>query len=145
MKKVLAVILTVACSTVAMAQEPICEKASVGLHLGSYHMNTKVKFNNFNPGVYATCNDWVAGAYFNSEENWSAYAGKNFSYHIAGPISAEATVGIITGYGKPLPMVLPGAKWQIDKEYSARAVFVPGIFRAPNTLHFTVEKSANLF
>jgi hypothetical protein len=48
---------------------------SLGL---SAHMFTEHEYNNVHPHIRYSCDDYIAGAYYNSLEKPSLYVGKNF-------------------------------------------------------------------
>lgn len=70
-----------------------CATLILGLHLVSHHNPELPLQNNTNPGVYAECDGWTVGAYKNTLDRTSAYAG--YTWHW-GPASLGA--GAITGY-----------------------------------------------
>lgn len=74
---------------------------ALGLHLATLHTNNNNR-QGINPGAWAMCDGWTAGAYRNSRDEPTAYAG--FTRKV-GPI--DITAGIATGYGKPMPLVIP--------------------------------------
>lgn len=84
-----------------------CTALAIGLHIGTYHFDRSKDYNEFNPGIYAVCDGWTAGAYHNSERKVSVYAGRTFD---VGPI--DVTLGAVAGYRRaPLvPMVVPSYK-----------------------------------
>lgn len=84
-----------------------CTALAIGLHIGTYHFDRSKDYNEFNPGVYALCDGWTAGAYHNSERRVSVYAGRTFD---VGPV--DVTLGAVTGYSRaPLvPLVVPSYK-----------------------------------
>src|SRR5438045_253932 len=62
-------------SAACIVAAPPAEAVTVGLHLASVHL-PKRDFNNTNPGLYVrTDGGWTAGAYRNSLNRTSAYAG----------------------------------------------------------------------
>jgi len=84
-----------------------CLSLVIGLNIGTYHIDRNAGFQEFNPGVYATCDGWVAGVYRNSVNRISVHAGKVFSI---GPIESE--VGLVTGYPKRvMPFVIPSVRF----------------------------------
>ena len=107
---------------------------TVGLHLATYHFDRKADFNETNLGGYVVCDQWVAGAYRNSERGDSAYAGYTYTL---GPV--DVVVGVVTGYARgPMPMVLPSVK--VAKH--VRVTLLPPVPKATiNTmgLHLSVE------
>jgi hypothetical protein len=77
---------------------------ALGLHLATLHVNNAGR-NNTNPGAWANCNGWTAGAYINSREHTTAYAG--YTTSLAG---IDITAGVASGYGRPVPMVVPSVR-----------------------------------
>lgn len=86
-----------------------CTALAIGLHIGTYHFDRTREYNEVNPGGYALCDDYVAGAYLNSESKLSVYAGKTFK-NVVGPV--DVTVGAVAGYSRSpvLPLVVPSVK-----------------------------------
>jgi hypothetical protein len=76
----------------------------------SYHFDRDAPFNERNVGLgYMADNGMVGGAYRNSYNNLSLYAGKNFKRPINALLDAGVTLGGVTGYpaSPVLPMVIP--------------------------------------
>jgi hypothetical protein len=82
---------------------------ATGVTLGSVHREPG--FNGFNPGIYAEArNGLSAGAYLNSSDRLSVWAGLTFhTPQIGAEVrwSAAIVTGAVLGYGKPSPLVLP--------------------------------------
>lgn len=76
--------------------------AAVGLHIASWHADPG--FNNINPGglIRSDCEVLFGqpqvGAFYNSEENFSAYAGLAFELDREADVSPYLLVGGVTGY-----------------------------------------------
>jgi hypothetical protein len=106
----------------------------IGLHLATYHFDRNAGFNDVTPGAYVSCDDWVAGAYRNSNNGHSQYIGRAF--HI-GPV--DLVTGVIAGYSRgPMPMLLPSIKVSDH----IRLTLIPPIPKATvNTagIHLSVE------
>ena len=85
-----------------------CTALAIGLHLGTYHFDRKAGFNNANPGIYANCDNIVAGVYYNSLRKPSVYAG--YAFHL-GPV--DVLVGAVSGYtaNHLTPMVIPSYRF----------------------------------
>lgn len=85
----------------------ICTALAIGLHLGTLHFTEPLSRNGLNPGVYAVCDDWVAGTYLNSQSHISEYAGR--VWHVRG---VDLTAGVVGGYRghRVMPFVLPSVK-----------------------------------
>ncbi len=79
-----------------------------GVHIGSHHMPDR-GYTNFNPGVYYRHDSgWTAGAYHNSFDKLSTYAGYEFREVYGLPVAIQ--VGIVTGYRRSVqPVVAPVA------------------------------------
>lgn len=84
-----------------------CAAIAIGLNIGTYHFDRSAGFQEFNPGGYAVCDGWVAGAYYNSYKRTSVHAGYVFQL---GPVDVE--VGLVSGYpaSKLLPAVVPSVR-----------------------------------
>ena len=71
----------------------------LGLFLAlSMHVGLEADYNNVHPHARCTTDNWVTGAYYNSE--------KNMSYYVAKTIS-NFEIGLVTGYNSydVLPMI----------------------------------------
>lgn len=60
----------------------------------SSHLSLQGEYNNIHPHIRIDNNEWVAGAYYNSERNLSAYGGYRLELDHASAIE----LGIVTGY-----------------------------------------------
>lgn len=82
--------------------------AAVGLHLASVH--SVDGYNNHNPGVFVRdeCG-FQAGAYYNSERRFSAYAAKTWDLK---RVPVWAALGVVTGYraAPVVPMAMAGVR-----------------------------------
>lgn len=111
----------------------------LGLHLMTWH--SQPGFNGINPGVYIkTESGLTAGAYYNSERHWSAYAGMTFHLHER----FDVTVGGVTGYSARSisPLIIPSIEvWRFEGA-DVRLAFAPQVPRVnpSSLLHFTLEK-----
>lgn len=94
----------------------------IQLHTVSYHINRAANYNEENYGVsvkhYTVDKNYYfnyvqAGAYRNSENNISFYAGVGFEWPV-GEIKLGVKAGVISGYslGDVLPFVLPVIKYK---------------------------------
>lgn len=88
---------------------------SVVFTVASKH--TQGKYNEFNPGIgfEKQLNErWtLAGGYYrNSNYQDSFYAGVIYSRFRLGDVRIGTSLGVVTGYGKPLPMVAPMLMWK---------------------------------
>lgn len=104
---------------------------TMGLHIGSWHSNSI--YNNINPGIYISKNNYVIGTYHNSIKRQSFYAGYNFQYKNVG-----ITTGLITGYReKVLPFIFPSVKYK-----NIRLLYIPKINKNldSHVIHLMIEK-----
>lgn len=113
---------------------------AVGLHLGTMH--SQDGYNDINPGAYirTDCNI-VAGAYYNSESNMSAYAGMVFEKPL-GRLAPFVVVGAVVGYESyPVaPLLTPGLGIKVSDRVAVRLVYLPGgIEKSPHGLHAALE------
>jgi hypothetical protein len=91
----------------------------LGLALAfSYHIGgADYTFNSLHPHVSFTTDDaWVTGAYYNSENNLSIYAGKVLQYNE----DLALEVGAVTGY---VDTILPYARVTYKDFFLAPAVY----------------------
>jgi hypothetical protein len=86
----------------------------------------------------------VAGAFNNSYEHLTVYAGVNRDWKVWGPLSVGATAALATGYemvhgvGKVRVVLMPHAVLALPKEVAVRMSATPakgGVF-----LHLAIEK-----
>ncbi len=118
-------------------------ETTVGIHIGSQHVDADEKFNNFNPGVYINHDGWTAGTYYNSIKKQSFYAGYTFEYPI-GPVRAGLTIGAISGYNvNPVaPLVAPSVRMSVAKDIGVRLFYLPKVkFTGAHVFHLTMEKT----
>jgi hypothetical protein len=117
---------------------------AVGLNLGSAH--SEPGYNDTNPGVYAVTASGVAfGAYKNSVNRTSVWAGYRLESAPLGPFRAALLVGAVTGYGDNLfsPMVSPSVSATVGA-YTARLSYLPRHPTKQNSsdaVHLSVEFS----
>lgn len=111
---------------------------AVGLHIGTHHRNIDegYKPNNFNPGVYVeTVDNYMLGAYHNSDNRLTIYAGKALYWG-----NASLMVGVATGYNKPIvPAIIPAYKVNIAKDVAGKIWYVPKVASGAEAIHFSVE------
>ena len=117
---------------------------TVGLHLASVH--SAPGFNNSNPGIYLrTRGGWTAGVYRNSEWRTSTYAGWTASTEVAGPVRAELTMGLITGYrvAPVLPLLAPSLRVGGDTGPALRLTVLPKVHakQGASVAHLSTEWS----
>lgn len=109
----------------------ICASLAVGLHLATYHFKRDAEYQEFNPGVYVTCDSVTGGVYQNSENRVSAYAAYNFQH---GPFTLS--VGGVAGYRKyaVAPLVVPSVTYKM-----LRVSLIPPLEKASGGVHFSLE------
>ena len=59
------------------------------------HIGLEGDYNNIHPHGRCTVDNWIAGAYYNSEENVSYYVGKKISNV---DYNWDLEIGLVTGY-----------------------------------------------
>lgn len=122
------------------------QATTYGLHLASLHVPAK-SLNGFNPGVYARLDSgFTVGAYVNSYERVSAYAGWTWTLLDARPWSVELTAAAASGYPKGavlaglrpvlMPSVAYGHEWRVRVAYGPRVDPKRGV----HLLHLSVER-----
>jgi hypothetical protein len=69
----------------------------------SLHLGLPGEYNFIHPHIGVNYNDFVAGAYYNSEYDFSLYAGYNFDISK----NANVEIGVVSGYtaGQVEPMI----------------------------------------
>lgn len=104
-----------ACALVTLCS--LSQAQTVGMHIGTYHMNRDAGFNEINPGVYYKhSNGLTAGLYHNSEGRLSIYGGVTAENQYVG-----ATLGVVTGYSQITPFIIPFVKLP----YGYRVAYLP--------------------
>jgi hypothetical protein len=158
--------LTTICAALALALlgagTAHADDAAFGLHIASHHTGERPDtrqpgwsargesapaYNNSNPGAYVRTDDGVvAGAYLNSYERWSVYAGREWSASLYG-WKASITLALVTGYPKQSLMVgvMPTVSTPLLFDaYRVRLGFVPGVEKGAsssgNVFHLMVER-----
>lgn len=106
-----------------------CAALILGLHLATAHVRTDL--NNYNPGVYARCDAYVAGAYYNSVRRTTVYAGYVFP---VGPV--DVMVGAATGYGALRPILVPSVRFGPMRLH----LLLPSSATARGGVHLSIEK-----
>lgn len=101
---------------------------AIGLHLATAHFQNEGR-QNFNPGVWAQCDGFTAGAYHNSRDKTTAYLGYTFK---AGPV--DVTVAEAVGYGKPATILVPSVAIG-----SVRVAVFPNYRHRSGGVHFMWE------
>lgn len=88
----------------------------IELALGlSLHLGLNDNYNEIHPHIRYIANDYIAGLYYNSESNVSAYGGYRLEY---GDFGLEA--GAVTGYSKA--DVMPFVRGTYDNFFVAPAL-----------------------
>lgn len=107
-----------------------CAATHLGVNIGSRHELPGM--NDSNPGAYArNAAGYAAGAYFNSHERLSVWAGRQLAAD-AGPLQAAVLVGAVTGYYRPItPMVVPSVAATTGR-LTTRLSYIP---RNPTKTH----------
>lgn len=129
-------------AALALASCTAVAETSVGLHIGSQHIDAEQKFNNFNPGVYVVHNGWTAGTYYNSIKRQSYYVGHTFEYRM-GRASAALTIGGITGYryGPVAPLLAPSVRIGLSGGYGLRLFYLPKVkYTGAHVVHLAIER-----
>jgi hypothetical protein len=112
-----------------------------GAHLGSVH--SAPGFCDFNPGAFVRFDDGgTVGFYRNSECRLSVYAGWTFHALQRGKLSADVTLGAVTGYRRAnvLPLAVPSLAYQVNDQVAVRVAYVPKVEKGgAHAVHFMVE------
>ena len=110
----------------------------LGLHLLTWHSAPGFRSETF--GMYVRSPDgWTAGGYNNSIGARSLYIGKTFETESR---RFALTAGVVTGYGRVMPMVVPSIRFDAGS-FAVRAALippVPGRIGAA-AVHFAIEKA----
>lgn len=116
---------------------------TLGLHIGSWHEGGG--YNNVNPGLYWRDDSGLTiGAYRNSLERTTAYAGWTWTHRIGSGVDVGLSIAGATGYRMTVtPMVLPSVGIRLGGDWSARIGWLPKIDpkRGTNVLHLTLERA----
>ena len=81
----------------------------------STHLGLDADYNNIHPHARCTIDNWITGAYYNSERNVSYYVGRKIS---------NFEIGLVTGYNSY--DVLPMIRYIKDGWFVAPAYEKPG-------------------
>ena len=113
---------------------------TIGINLVSMH--TAGDMNNVNPGVYAvTESGYAGGLYLNSHKRVSVWVGHKWETQPAYGLSAAVVAGVITGYGKPSPLVSPSVAYRANG-VAYRVSYAPKHptkQNASDALHLSIE------
>jgi hypothetical protein len=97
---------------------------AITLHLASMHL-TSGDYNEVNPGIGITCNQYHAGAYYNSLRRVSTYVGRSWEW-CRGPVCGGVALMAVSGYKTPviapLPMLSIGRDWRLVMIAAPRVV-----------------------
>jgi len=87
----------------------------------STHLGLDNNYNDVHPHARCTIDNWITGAYYNSERNMSYYVGRKIS---------NFEIGLVTGYNSydVLPMI----------RYINNGLFVAPAYEKSNTVGLTV-------
>jgi len=113
---------------------------AIGLNLVSLH--SAGGMNNVNPGLYAVSQSGYAGGlYQNSHDRLSVWAGRKWETRVVHGVSAGVVAGVITGYGKPSPLLSPSVALKVDGltyrlNYAPKHPTKPD---ASDALHLSIE------
>ncbi|WP_280152956.1 hypothetical protein [Piscinibacter sp. XHJ-5] len=124
-------------AAVCLAAAPGASAGTVGVHLGSVHFPAR-HFNNVNPGLYWRSDaGWTLGAYRNSLDRTSAYAGYSWQWR-----ALALTAGGVTGYADDVqPLLVPSVALFSAQGVTARVAFIPRVEKRieSHVLHVMVE------
>lgn len=124
----------------------LCTSAviAIGLHLNSYHTNTKENYNNDNPGVYFRYDNWIVGTYKNSIRKQTTYVAKSF---VSESCRYELVLGAAAGYRIPvMPMLGVGINFdisEVSEKTKLKILIAPSVNKSVNgaVFHAVLEKS----
>jgi hypothetical protein len=112
----------------------------MGVHIAtSHHGNDEL--NSSNPGVYVRHESCAtAGAFRNSYDRWSAYAG--CSWQTSNKVFG-LTVGAVTGYpaARVMALVVPSVRMPIAGGFAARISYIPKPIKSGTAsgFHLSIE------
>lgn len=111
----------------------ICSALILGVHLATYHFDRSTPVNQSNLGVYASCDDWLGGVYYNSQWRVSPYVAH--VWHL-GPVDIAA--GAVAGYqGSTVkPMLIPSVR---VGDHVRLSWLPPSRFSGEGGLHLSLE------
>lgn len=84
-----------------------CAALILGMHLATYHFDRSKPTNPVNIGAYVSCDDWLGGAYYNSQWHTSLYAARVWHMGVV-----DIATGAVSGYGGTWvrPMLIPSVR-----------------------------------
>lgn len=103
----------------------------VTVPLASYHLDRHRGYNEINLGIgieHELNDRWRlgAGTYRNSIRRDSYYAGAVYAPLSVVGVKLGASLGVVTGYGRPLPMLAPTLMFE-GSEYGVNLLLVPPV------------------
>jgi len=110
----------------------------LGLAL-SHHVNFQQDYNEIHPLLGLQYNNFIAGAYYNSEENVSAYAGYRFEHDEVG-----IELGAVNGYPK-LGGTIPYVRFTYDVKDNVRLFAAPSGEKINGEVNYGVVAGVELF
>jgi hypothetical protein len=121
---------------------------AMGLHIGSHHFTPRDPaqgtWNNTNPGLYARWGSGlVLGTLRNSESRQSVYIGHIWQTPRWHGLAADATLGVINGYGRPVsPLAAVGASLAVSPRTTVRLSLLPKAApKGSGAAHLSIEWS----
>lgn len=129
-----ALILAAAAAGLTLATSAIAADTFLTIPGISYHLQRHRGYNEINTGIgleHELSADWRlgGGVYRNSIRKDSYYAGAIYTPYTIYGVKIGTSLGIVTGYGNPLPMALPTLIYE-GREYGVNVVLVPPIAAA---------------
>lgn len=106
------------------------QAADIVIHVGSAH--AEAGYNGSNPGLGVRSHKpdyyFGAGAYHNSLNRTSVYAGVGKRVFNMGVIDLRLSAGMITGYAKPItPFIIPELALIVNKRVAMMASYIPAV------------------
>jgi hypothetical protein len=133
-------------ATLLASQAHATQPTHIGLHIGSHHLTRAPAYvgewNDANPGVYARwASGFTLGTLLNSERRQSTYAGFTLEGNTLAGYTPAVTVGLITGYTKPVgPLLALSVSRPITDSFSARLSWLPKArVDGSHALHLSIE------
>lgn len=99
----------------------------------TYHFKNQAKLNDNNYGLGLGYGPYFIGAYKNSYNRTSEYAGYELSTHYP-IINVGLGVGAITGYGPIKPLIVPEVKFTPIKRLTVAFIVAPRTYQSPHGL-----------
>lgn len=133
MKQLILAVILAATSTSLLAADVNCK---AGLILGSYHYDREADYEETNPGIYGTCNQWTLGTFKNSYKDDSIFiAYESVPHYQRGRLIVTSIWGAADGYednpdaiGDEYSLIIGVAiKWNVFKTITTPSAIVYGI------------------